>query len=74
MRQNITIVYSVVNEKAWAASGNPIKFEHHGLSSHTVARFDAMERYQKMRDELERLKDVVGRQDMESIDEILKTC
>jgi len=43
----VTIVYDIVDESAFQASGNPLNYAHHGLKAHTVAAYDAVERLQQ---------------------------
>ena len=71
MSNPVTIVYEIVDDAAWRDGGNPLNYQHHGLEACRVAKFDAMERMDKMRTELERLRDVVSPADVESIDAAL---
>ena len=69
--ENMTVVYEVVDDAVFQASGNPLRYQHHGLKAHTIAAYDAVERYNKMRMELDRLRDVVCPEDVASIDAVL---
>lgn len=73
MSKSITVVYEIVDEAAWRDGGNPLNYAHHGLRAHTVAAYDAVERCQQMRDELERLRDIVSAADADIINSILET-
>jgi len=46
---SVTIVYKVVDEEAFQKSGNPLRYEHHGLKAHTVAAYDAVYELKKLR-------------------------
>ena len=66
----VTISYSIVNEKVWAEN-NPLRFRYNGLKAHRVAIYDAFERLDRCREELERLRDLVCPTDAERIDAAL---
>ena len=68
----VTIVYDVVDEVAFQAGGNPLRYEHHGLKAHTAATYDAVYGWNKMRPELLRLRDVVSPSDRDAIDAVLR--
>ena len=52
---SVTVVYAIKDDAAWRDGGNPMRYEHHGLKAHTVAAYDAVERYQLCRAALERI-------------------
>lgn len=67
---SVTVAYSIVNDNEWGAT-NPLRYEHNGLKAHTVAVFNAFERIDRYREELERLRDIVCPSDVENIDAVL---
>ena len=67
---SVTVAYSIVDDKQWGAT-NPLRYAHNGLQAHTVAVYDAFERLDRYREELERLRDLVCQADVESIDAVL---
>lgn len=46
--KDVTIVYRVTDEAAFAKAGNLLKLTHSGMEAHTVAAYDAIERCQKL--------------------------
>ena len=66
----VTVVCEIKDEAEWQKT-NPLKYEHNGLKSHTVAAYDAVEERNAYREELLRLRDVVCNEDVESIDRVL---
>lgn len=71
-QKSVTVVYDIVDEAWWIREGgNPLSYQHHGLKACSVAAYDAVERCRGMREELERLRELVGREDVESIDAVL---
>jgi hypothetical protein len=69
---SVTVVYDIIDDAAWRDGGNPLRYQHHGLKAHTVAAYDAVELCQNMREELERLRDIVSDADVEIIDAVLR--
>lgn len=67
---SVTVAYSIINDKEWGAT-NPLRYEHNGLKAHTVGTYDAFERLERFREELERLREIVCAQDAEAIDAVL---
>jgi hypothetical protein len=67
----VTVVYEIVDDTVWRAT-NPLRYEHHGLKAYHVGACDALARCDAMRDELERLRDIVSDADVASIDAVLK--
>lgn len=73
MPDQITIVYSVVDEAAFQAGGNPLRYEHHGLKAHTVSIHDEFERAAKLRAKLEEVRDELSPSQRISVDDLLKS-
>ena len=48
MKREVTIVYTVEDESLFKSAGNPLKYEHHGLRSHTISVGDVIESQNEM--------------------------
>lgn len=67
----VTIGFSVTDNAAFEAVGNPFHLKIPGLHVHTISAFDAHERAENYRAELERLVDVVSAEDADRINLVL---
>ena len=55
MKREVTIVYTVEDEATWRAAGNPLRYEHHGLKSHTVSIGDCIEAHDHLETALQEI-------------------
>lgn len=54
-RREVTVVYTIEDESTFRSAGNPLRYEHHGLKSHTISVGDCVLAQSLMEEALQRI-------------------
>lgn len=55
MKRQVTVAYTIEDEAAFRSNGNPLRYEHNGLKSHTISVGDVIESQQEMESALQKI-------------------